>query len=142
LAFNVNIGPCQTTTPGATFGVPIGPYVGIPVGVMHEAAGSIEAVFGAAARLSRIHGVSGRIDAQSFVFGRLQRRPGDYVPGQSLVEPYPVPMLWDYLRGSNVRQGLEQWAADLMRWRQEHATRAFRELARLGQEKAAQWEDN
>lgn len=137
----MNIGPCLTQIPGATFGVPIGPFVGVPAGETHEAAGAIASVSSFVGRLSLVHGLRVRIDATSSVSGRLQRKAGAYVPGQVLTEPYPVPELNRYVQGAGFGEGFVLWAGDLARWRQEHLTRVMRDMARLAEEKASQWED-
>lgn len=89
-----------------------------------------------------MHEAAGIVSAVSSVAGRVQRRAGTFVPGQVLTEPYPVPMLWDYL-GSGVpfEQAAAQWAQDVQRWDQEHVTRIMRDMARLGQEKTTDWVD-
>ncbi|MDD4891628.1 MAG: hypothetical protein PHU85_17050 [Phycisphaerae bacterium] len=142
MAYNINIGPCQTTTPGATFGVPIGPYASVPVapGTMHEAAGGIAALSSFSARLAQTYAVRVQIDAVALAAGRVQHRAAVYVPAQALAEPYPVPNLDDYAgRGGSFAPAVRQWAADLVQWRQDHARRVLRDLARIQAEKSNEW---
>jgi hypothetical protein len=88
-----------------------------------------------------MHEAAALVAATSQVAGRLQRRAGSYVPGQGLAEPYPVPMLWNYLSAGSFEEAVQQWAQDAQRWDQEHMTRMMRELARIGQEKTSDWVD-
>jgi len=74
---------------------------------------------------------------------RLQWR-GGYVPAATLLDPYPIPMLWQYVqRGLNpadpFQQGVFEWSKQISQWCEEHVTRVYREVSRMTTEKASDW---
>lgn len=127
----------------AEYGGPYWPWV--------EFSSTVAALSQMTAILNQSPPLAGRSTARSEIAGRIQYKAGTYVPAQVLVEPYPIPTLWQYLAGLGALepgdrqwarafgQGVQEWAAALEQWSQEHMTRVMLDMAKLAQEKTTDW---
>jgi len=96
------------------------------------------------ANATRIHAASMTwVGVSTVTIMTLQWR-GAYVPAATLLDPYPIPMLWQYAqRGLNpadpFQQGVLEWSKQISQWCEEHMSRVYREVSRMTTEKANDW---
>ena len=112
--------------------------------IVLDLAGRSDAVSSTGGPLGLVIPLSGAVSGRSTAGVSIQWRGSvdGYVSAQLNAEPYPIPSLVHYVLFDPIDPvALGQWADRFSQWSEEHMIRIYREVSRLGQEKAAEWVD-